>query len=355
MIDTDSKYFSLSGEIPVGGPSTWHIIDWDQRRVVSVTMDGEQDDETLAIEHFSRHSDQLSPDIHRICFSHDGEIISSYADSKNDPTCCVYFPSLYDACLPEGVQTVRRDKLEELERLGPDADLVVYSPFTERSAKKVVSKYYFLWQYAQMSWKEMNPWMRLPHHPNIVPFDQVVVDELEGRIVGFTSDYVVDVLNLECGIAHQDISPRNLLIDELKDSIMLFDFNFAARINCPSPGEGESYVEDRNDVKGVIFTTYEIITQDDSRRSVPHEDQNLGNLGSKWVKHPEVKLDHPVESYQLMLKEWRERREGDFHSGNVPRPIEWPAMPKLPQKTISLKTVQGETTFVTVDSWYERR
>ncbi|EWG45129.1 hypothetical protein FVEG_06050 [Fusarium verticillioides 7600] len=92
---------------------------------------------------------------------------------------------------------------------------------------------------------------------------------------------------------------------------MLFDFNFAARIECPSPGEGESYVKDQNDAKGVIFTTQEIITQDDNLRSIPHEDQNLGNLGSKWVKHLEIKLDYSVESYQLMLKEWRERRERD--------------------------------------------
>ncbi|KAL5608305.1 hypothetical protein FOBRF1_008802 [Fusarium oxysporum] len=357
MIDKDSKYFSLSVDIPIGGPSTWHIIDWDQRRVVSVTMDGEQDDESLAIEHFSRHSDPLSPDIHRIYVSHNDEINSTYTDSKNDPTCCVHYPSLHDACPPEEeVQTVRRDKLEELERLDPNADLVAYSPCIEGSAKKVVFKYYFLWQSPKL-----------------------VVDELEGRIVGFTSNYVpggnleenksrvfklkwlqqlvkvVDELNLGHGIAHQDIAPRNLLINESTDSIMLFDFNFAARINCPSSGEGESYVEERNDIKGVIFTIYEIITQDDSLRSIPHEDQNLDNIELKWVKHPGVKLDHPVESYQLMLKEWRERRERDSRSDNVPRLIDWPAMPKPPQKTISLKTVQGQTTSVTVDNWYERR
>lgn len=140
MIDKDSKYFSLSGDIPIGGPSTWQSIDWDQRRVVSVTMDGEQDDESLAIEHFSRHSNQLSPDIHRIYVSHNGEINSTYTDSKNGPTCCVHYPSLHDACPPEEVQIVRRDKLEELERLGPDADLVAYSPCIEGSAKKVKSR-----------------------------------------------------------------------------------------------------------------------------------------------------------------------------------------------------------------------
>jgi hypothetical protein len=141
MIDDDSKYFSLSGSIPVGGPSTWHITDWDQRRVVSVTMDGEQDDESLAIEHFSRYSDQLSPDIYRIYISHTGEIISTYNDPKDDETCCIHYPSLQDTCLPEGVQIVRRDQLEELERLGPDVDLVAYPPCQDGSAKKVKSRF----------------------------------------------------------------------------------------------------------------------------------------------------------------------------------------------------------------------
>lgn len=37
---------------------------------------------------------------------------------------------------------------------------------------------------------------------------------------------------------------------------MLFDFNYCGQI------DGIGYGEDRNDVKGVIFTLYEIITRD---------------------------------------------------------------------------------------------
>ncbi|OAQ58733.1 protein kinase-like protein [Pochonia chlamydosporia 170] len=371
MIDDDSKYFCLSGDIPVGGPSTWHVTDWDQRRVVSVTMDGEQDDESIAIEHFSRYSSQLSPDIYRIYVSHAGEIISTYTDPKDDPTCCVYYPLLHESFFPEGIQiqTVRRDELEELERLGPDVDLVSYLPCLGASAKK-----------------EMNLWMRLPRHPNIVPFDRIVVDELEGRVVGFTSTYVpggsleenksrvfrlewlkqlikvVDDLNLRYSISHQDIAPRNIVVDESTDSVMLLDFNFAARINHPSsPGEGESYLEDRNDVKGVIFTTYEIITRDNSLRSRPHEEQNLGDLrldSLEWAKHPEVKLDHPAASYQLILREWRERRAGDLNAvdpDRLPDAIDWPSLPKPPQKTISNKGPHGQLSLFTVDMWDERR
>lgn len=140
MIEHEFRYFALSGDIPVGGQTTWHIVDWDQRRVVSVAMDGEQDDESLAIEHFSRHSDQLSPAIYRIHLSHNGEVISTPTDPKNDTACCVHYPSLHDACLPEGIRTIRRDKFEELERLGPDADLVAYSSCIEGPAKKVESR-----------------------------------------------------------------------------------------------------------------------------------------------------------------------------------------------------------------------
>lgn len=250
---------------------------------------------------------------------------------------------------------------------------------TKLTVGQVVLKYYFSWQYAQMSWKETSLWMRLPRHPNIVPFDRIVVDELEGGVIGFISTYVpggnlevnksrvfklkwlqqlinvVDDLNLKYGIAHQDVAPRHILVDELTDSIMLFDFNFAARINCPSPGEGEDCLEDRNDIKGVVFTTYEIITQDDSLRSMPHEDQNLDNLGLGWAKHPDVKLDHPVVSYQLMLQEWRERRAGDARLGDFPMAIDWPSRPKPPQEIMTLKDIHGQPSEFTVDKWYERR
>ena len=137
MIEDGFEYYCLSGDIFAGGPSTWHVIDQDRRRVVPVTMDGEQDGDSLATEHFSRHSSQLSSDMYRIHVSHTGEIISTYTDSKDGPTYCVHYPFLHETFLPEGIQTVRRDELEELERLGPVADLVAYPPCLGESAKKV--------------------------------------------------------------------------------------------------------------------------------------------------------------------------------------------------------------------------
>jgi hypothetical protein len=74
------------------------------------------------------------------------------------------------------------------------------------------------------------------HVQNIVPFDCVVLEDIESRVIGFTTKYIpggtldnsklalrleriqqltqlVDILNLNLGIMHQDIARRNLLID----------------------------------------------------------------------------------------------------------------------------------------------
>lgn len=135
--------------------------------------------------------------------------------------------------------------------------------------------------------------MRLPPHPNLVPFNRVVLDEQNGRLVGFTSIYipggtikenksrtfklewlrqltcVVDDLNLKHGIVHQDIAARNLLVDPKTDALMLFDFNYSGQIG--GINYGINYGADRKDVKGVIFTLYEIITRDMDFRNLPFD------------------------------------------------------------------------------------
>lgn len=253
--------------------------------------------------------------------------------------------------------------------------------FFRLTLEQAVFKYYFLWQYAQRSWDEMNLWMRLPPHPNIVPFDRIVLDELEVRVIGFTNDYVsggtleenqsrifrlewlrqlirvVDDLNLRYGISHQDVSPRNLVVGESTDCIMLLDFNFAARIKHTPVDECQTYREDRNDVKGVIFTVYEIITRDDSR-SVPHDEQNVDSLGMEWVKHPDVRLDHPLEAYLLALQVWRGQRErcqNAVATVRAPEAIDWPSRPKPPEKEMPATDLEGRPCSFTVEEWYQQR
>lgn len=120
MIDPEPQFFGLSGNLPIGGPTTWNVIVWDQRRIVSVTVDGEEEDDNVAIEHLRNHLDHLSSDIHRIYVSSSGDIISEHKGAEDDPTYCVHYPHVSEANLPDGIETFRRDELEELDRLGSE-------------------------------------------------------------------------------------------------------------------------------------------------------------------------------------------------------------------------------------------
>ncbi|GFP60166.1 hypothetical protein TASIC1_0016005400 [Trichoderma asperellum] len=360
MIDKEWRYFAPGGGIFPGGPSDWYILDWDQRRTITVTMDEEQESPDVAIGHLKRHIDALGPDVYAIHLSQDGELISVSTKPEDDQTTCVYYPPLQHIQCPSHVKTVLRSDLVELDRFGPNTDLVSYMPCVDAAeARKAVFKYYFLLQFLYKSWHEMNLWMRLPTHANIVPFDRLVLDELHGHVVGFTSLYipggtlsqnqlrvfelewlrqltsVVDDLNLKHGIAHQDISARNLLIDPKTNALVLFDFNYSGRIG------GIGYGEDRNDVKGVIFTLYEIITRDTHFRDVRHSEQNPADVQGleEWVQHPDVKLDHPVSEYRAVLNDWVDKRQAGrriSHFTEAPEYIDWPDFPEPPAEDVAL-------------------
>ncbi|UKZ55715.1 hypothetical protein TrVGV298_009539 [Trichoderma virens] len=361
MIDPDDRFFATSGAIYPGGPSTWHIIDWEQRRLVSVTMDEELESEDPAFEQLYKHIDNLAPNVYAIHISPDGSLISTSTDPKDDETRCVYYPPLSTIQRPEHVKILLRSKLEELGRLGSNVDLVA-CPQSSDPSKRLIFKYYFLFQHLSFAWHEMNLWIRLPKHPNIVPFDSIVIDELEGRFVGFTTIYipggtleenkarpfklkwlhqlinVIDELNLNLGIAHQDIAPRNLLIDEATDSLMLFDFNFSARIGMPG------YSEARNDIKGTLFTMYEIITRNDDLRAIRHEDQDVSVIEREdWAKHPDVLLDHPVSEFRRVLKEWCEKRRAGKQITtykDATNFLDWPPVPDPPLSEIETHYVR---------------
>ncbi|KAH7240129.1 uncharacterized protein BKA55DRAFT_706620 [Fusarium redolens] len=245
-------------------------------------MDEELESEDPAIEYLQKHIDNLVPDVFKIRVSPQGVLTSNSTDQKDDNTLCPYRPPLEATERPDGIEVIPRSDLEELDRLGSLVDLII-------------------------------------------------VDELEGRCVGFTTEYipggtleekksrtfklkwltqlitVIDELNLNLGIAHQDVAPRNLLINEATDSIMIFDFNFSIRSEEPS------YSEARNDIKG---------------------EQHVLEIEQKdWAQHPDVQLDRPVSEFREVLREWSKKR----HAGkqitaykNAPNFIDWPDTPELP-------------------------
>ncbi|KAF6791390.1 hypothetical protein CSOJ01_14369 [Colletotrichum sojae] len=269
-------------------------------------MDEEQESGDQAIEHLKKHIDAVSPDVCAIHVSRDGNFTSTSTNPEDDETTCAYYPPLDSLRRPDGIKTITRTDLKEIDRLTPHVDLVFHesSPGVN-SVRKVVFKYNMLGLRVPDLWDEMNLWMRLPRHPHVVPFDRVVVDELDGNVIGFTSvcipggtldanrlrvfklkwleqlTRVVDDLNLKHGFMHQDIAARNLLIDPETDDLLLFDFNYSACIGTAG------HFNDRDDVKGVIYTLYEIITGDEHFREVPHDSQSPADVQTMrtWPQH----------------------------------------------------------------------
>lgn len=389
MIDQNERYMATGGGILApSGPSTWDILDFDQRRVIAVKMDGKHESEDLAIEHLKKHIHALSPDVYEIYVAQDGSLISTSTDPRDDKTLCPYYPPLdqLPPLLLEEFKTVTRFDLREIDRLGPNVDLVSYQgSLGVDDSMQAVFKYYTISQYIHRTWDEMNLWMRLPRHPNVVPFDRVVVDELEGRIVGFTSVYipggtlkenrsrvfklkwleqltrVVDDLNLRHGIMHQDIAARNLLVDPATDNLLLFDFDYAARIGITDGRNRFAwYSDDRDDVKGVIFTLYEIITGDEHYRDVPHEEQDPADVQnmSTWPQRPDSLLDHPVSEYRSVLDRWVKRRQAGTRISvytEAQEPIDWPALSDPPKtEVVWARGTEHETRTMEV-MWAEPR
>lgn len=375
MIDEEWRYFAPSGNIFPRGPSTWNILDWDQRRIIAVTMDEFQDTEDIAIGHLRKHIDALPLDAYAVEFSLDGDLVSVSTDLATDQTLCPHYPLLSEISQELGLKTILRSKLCEKDRLGPNVDLVTYRPSEGSEQREVVFKYYFIFQFIEKRWDEMNLWMRVSGHPNIAPFDRIVTDKLDETEVigGFTSLYipngtlsenksrvfklkylkqlttVVDDLNLKYGIAHQDVAARNLVIDPSTDDLLLFDFNFSAGIG------GKEYFQVRNDVTGVVFTIYEIITRDEKFTEVPHEEQTTTPIEEldEWVKHLDVLLDHLVSEYQSFLNAWvRKRREGHQvkHYTDAPEYIDWPEM-ETPPVLLKSKDLDGTIFTSPWPSW----
>lgn len=234
-------------------------------------------DEDVEVPILARFADYLSPEVRAISVDDGRLLVGVSTDPEEDDTLSVAYLPLSIAGSLADCRIIQYSKLQELDRLGPGVDLSSYKD-ESGTTQKVAFKFNPLEKprRLQMAWDELNLLKRLPPHPNIVPFDRVVLEDVESRVIGFTTKYipggtlddikvpfrfewlrqltqVVDFLNLELGIMHQDIAPRNLLIDPDTQKILLFDFDWAAH------GKN-SLLDGRDDVSGVVFTLYELIT-----------------------------------------------------------------------------------------------
>lgn len=309
------RFNSYTAESFPNGPTTWHTIDWDQRRFISTSIPGEVDlADSDEVEACFMHAlagciDQLDADVKLVKFSIEGDLISTSSDPNDDTSYTPLYCSINmipDHYRRHGV--VSRTELVEVDRLSPCVDLVSYR---SQPGSRAVFKYQFHFSQALRNWHELNCWMRLSGHPNIVPFDRLVTDyeEVPGLgtfevVVGFTSVFVpgktmedkptrpfkfkyleqllgiIDDLNLKFGIVHQDVAPRNLLVDPVTDSLQIFDFSCSEKLGMSEPTQFSNYGSFKPDLNAVVATVYGIITRDTQLA-----EQILQDAGISIIEH----------------------------------------------------------------------
>ncbi|KAJ5557981.1 hypothetical protein N7535_009474 [Penicillium sp. DV-2018c] len=377
MINPEDRFWSEGQNYygPRENPITetyCNVWDWDQLRMVKIKGTAKlfppEEDRELPI--LARLADYLSPEVRAITVDDDGLLTGVSTDPEEDDTLFIaYIPfSLCESLA--NCRTIQYSKLQELDRLAPFVDLVAYEN-ESRIPQKVVFKFNVLNKplRLQMAWDELNILKRLPPHPNIIPFDRVVLEDQESRVIGFTTKYipgetlanskmvfrfewlqqltqVVDFLNLELGIMHQDIAPRNLLIDPYTNKIVLFDFDRAAS------GKNRLY-EGRDDVSSVVFTLYELITNDTSFSGIPHWDRHIDMVQSmsEWIVHRE--LDSDVWKFRNFLNGWVATRSSDRDMErylNAPHRFTWPDLPTAPDYSVPFEmgtTRDGKPNWLT--------
>ncbi|CAG8362974.1 unnamed protein product [Penicillium salamii] len=372
MIDPQDRFFS-EGQGYFGArenPATkthCDVWDWDQLRLIKVKGTAKlfPPEEDIVTSIIAQFADDLSPEVRAITVDDDGLLTGVSTDPEEDDTFFVgYIPFSICQSLAD-CPNIYFSQLRELDRLGPGVDLMSYDDHT------VAFKFNPLGmpRRLQMSWKEINLLSKLPPHPNIIPFDRIVLEDVESQVIGFTTKYipdgtladvdskrpfrfewlqqltqVVDFLNLELGIMHQDIAPRNLLVDPETDKIILFDFDWAAN------GK-EGLLDSRDDVSGVVFTLYEIITNDTHLTSIPHWDRNTDMIQNiEWTCRRELNSD--VSKFRKFLNEWiatRTDRATERYL-NAPKRLTWSDLPTPPDYSVPFelgRTKEGETLWRT--------
>ncbi|KAJ5368829.1 uncharacterized protein N7496_008589 [Penicillium cataractarum] len=204
------------------------VWDWDRLRMVKVKGTAKLflPDEDIENTILAKFADYLSPEVRAITVDDNGLLVEVSADPEEDDTPFVaYLPFSMIESLADS-RAIQYSKLQELGRLGPGLDLSSCEG-EFGIPRKVAFKFNPLDKplRLQMAWDELNILRILPPHPNIVPFNRVVLEDVESRVIGFTTKYIpggtldnpktpfrfewlqqlirlVDFLNLELGIMY---------------------------------------------------------------------------------------------------------------------------------------------------------
>ncbi|KAL4810483.1 hypothetical protein BDV18DRAFT_156843 [Aspergillus unguis] len=278
-----------------------NVWDWDRLKMVKVKGTARlfPPDEDVEVSVLARFADCLSQQVCAVTVDDKGLLAAVSTDPEEDDTPFVAYLPFSIAESLAGCRTVDYSRLQTLDRLGPGVDL---SSYEDECGIPYI------------------PGGTLDN-PNI-PFRLEWLHQLT---------QLVDFLNLELGVMHQDIAPRNLLIDSETDKILLFDFNWAAH--------GETRLLDgRDDVAGVVFTLYELITNDTRFASMPHWERDMEMVLTipEWPCNRE--LDSDVASFRNVLDDWVATRKSD---GELPTVLDYDVPYELG------KTADGEPVWTT--------
>ncbi|KAI1262373.1 hypothetical protein F5Y18DRAFT_430270 [Xylariaceae sp. FL1019] len=383
MIQAEERFVS-EGQCYMGSrenPRTkayCNVWDWDQRRMIKIKGTAQifPPDEDLEVPLLAGFVDYLAPQVQAVSVDNDGLITQVSTDPEEDDTEHIgYLPFSMVESL-HGCRTVWYSQLKELDRLGPGVDRSSY--YNESHDVQDVAFKFNPFEKSRrrnMAWNELQAYRRLPPHPNLIPLDRVVLEDKESRIIGFTIKFIpggtfenltrpfrvqhlkdliqlVDFLNLNLGIMHQDIAPRNLFLDPETENILLFDFDWVAH------GE-KDLLKGRDDVIGVALTLYELITGDDQFTHMPHWERNAEMIQnvSEWPCKRE--LDADVSTFRKVLDEWIATRRIDNDMErylNAPNRLTWPDLPTPPDYDVPYQTgttQDGHTVWRT--GWRFRR
>ncbi|KAK3353852.1 hypothetical protein B0T25DRAFT_221896 [Lasiosphaeria hispida] len=273
--------------------------------------------------------DELPPNTHALILGHRGKVLWTSTDQEGD-FCDVqepYKPSIHQYQLARPFPTLLRSQLTLTGRLGRFVDKVTYRTSQWGDEKTAVFKYSH-----PTPWCEIQTLAQLPaHHPHMISMECIVLEELTGLgVIGFTTRFidtptmdrwppsrpfklrwlqelmgVLDELHLQYGIHHLDLTDRNLVIDPDTDKLVVIDFGLSG---THKPG-GFRY--DWDDLKAMVAFLYHRITLDSKYKDrLPDaaEEASLLLAWDRWVKHPDVVLDHDAVIFYDELVAWLKKR-----------------------------------------------
>ncbi|KAM5368994.1 hypothetical protein ACJZ2D_009197 [Fusarium nematophilum] len=104
--DERSRFFVSEGDGIPGGETTWYIVDWDQRRTITVTVDEYRFDDEVAVEYLNKYMHQLPYDVCAVHISPDGDLLKASTSPADDRTQCMEYLRANALHLPPGVDTI---------------------------------------------------------------------------------------------------------------------------------------------------------------------------------------------------------------------------------------------------------